>query len=296
MSELRLSISNLSKNYSNGVRALNSVSLEIEPGLFGLLGPNGAGKTTLMKILATLLDADEGSVGFAGIDLLENKMDARRHLGYLPQDFGLYPDFTAEQMLIYLAKLKGLSSSQVRELIVDALLDRVNLNSARDQKLGTFSGGMRQRFGIAQALLGNPKLIIVDEPTAGLDPVERSSFYNLLAEVAEDVVVILSTHIVADVSSLCTQMAILRQGEIISVRSPSSALSQMDGRVWEARLARSAAEDLKKHISIISSHMVGGVSRVRAISEERPSDCFAPVEATLEDYYFSLINKSARGN
>lgn len=286
-----LQIGNLSKTYAGGVQALRSVDLAIAPGLFGLLGPNGAGKTTLMKILATLLEPDAGQARMDGVDLLADRAATRRMLGYLPQDFGLYPSFTAEQMLDYLARLKGINQAAERRAQIDALLERVNLAAERDRKLGTFSGGMRQRFGIAQALLGGPRLLIVDEPTAGLDPAERVRFHNLLAEVAADVVVVLSTHIVADVAHLCAQMAIIWRGEIIASCAPAQALSQLDGRVWEATVAYETAADWKRQLNILSAQMYNGRVRLRALTDGgQPDAAFVSTAPTLEDFYFSLVN------
>jgi ABC-type multidrug transport system ATPase subunit len=290
-----LMISGLSKTYRGGVCALRKIDLEIPRGMFGLLGPNGAGKTTLMKILATLLDADEGQVTFDGIDALKEKAAVRSLLGYLPQDFGLYPTLTAWQMLDYLARLKGVIGANERSSQIDALLERVNLSSERARKLGEFSGGMRQRFAVAQALLGDPKLLIVDEPTAGLDPQERVRFHNLLSDIASDVVVLLSTHIVSDVSNICSRMAIIRRGEIIATREPRDALGELTGRVWEATVAREEAARLKPRLAVVSSQMYAGDVRLRVISDNGcPGDGFAPASPTLEDYYFSLVNRPAR--
>jgi ABC-2 type transport system ATP-binding protein len=298
MSQYRINIANLKKTYANGITALKGINLDIRAGMFGLLGPNGAGKSTLMKILATLLEPDAGKAQMNGVDLIADQAATRRMLGYLPQEFGLYPTFTAAQMLAYLAALKGVSDKKERYRLVDALLEKVNLASARDQRLGEFSGGMRQRLGIAQALIGQPKLLIVDEPTAGLDPEERYRFHNLLAEVAtDDVVVILSTHIVSDVSNLCSQMAIIRHGEIIAQCAPSEALKQMTGCVWEARVPRGAVADCKSRLQIISSQMFEGSVRLRAFSETaRPDEAFNLATPTLEDFYFNLINQTSRAN
>jgi ABC-type multidrug transport system ATPase subunit len=264
--------------------------------VFGLLGPNGAGKTTLMKILATLLEPDAGTVAFDGFDLISRKDKTRRLLGYLPQDFGLYPTLTAEQMLNYFAKLKGVADKEERRTLVDALLERVNLSSARKQRLGGFSGGMRQRLGIAQALIGQPQLIIVDEPTAGLDPEERNRFHNLLAETAgDDAVVILSTHIVSDVSSLCSQMAVIRDGAILASGTPQQAIDQLKDSVWEATVPREQVADLKSRYRVISSQMLGGQARLRVIGV-RPSEEFTPAIPVLEDYYFDLVNQRERAN
>jgi len=287
-----LKISELNKTYSSGIQALRKISLDVPAGMFGLLGPNGAGKTTLMKILATLLEPDSGSAEMDGIDLITDKHSTRSMLGYLPQEFGLYPTLTAEQTLHYFAKLKGVHDKKDRRVLVDALFERVNLTGARRQRVGGFSGGMRQRLGIAQALIGQPQLIIVDEPTAGLDPEERIRFHNLLAETAgENVVVILSTHIVSDVSSLCSQMAIIRQGVILASATPREAVGELAGSVWEASVSREKASALKSHCQVLSSQMFDGLVRLRVISKgERPSEEFTSATPVLEDYYFDLVN------
>ena len=287
-----LKIRELTKTYGS-IQALQDVSLDVPPGVFGLLGPNGAGKTTLMKILATLLEPDAGTVEMNGFDLIGRKDKTRQLLGYLPQDFGLYPALTAEQMLDYFAKLKGVTDKEERRALIDALLDRVNLSSARKQRLGGFSGGMRQRLGIAQALIGQPQLIIVDEPTAGLDPEERNRFHNLLAETAgEDAVVILSTHIVSDVSSLCSQMAVIRRGAILAFTTPQQAIERLTDAVWEATVPREQIAPLKSRYRVISSQMLGGQARLRVISKGlRPSEEFTPATPVLEDYYFDLVNQ-----
>ena len=293
-----LTIRELSKTYGGGIQALKGISLDVPPGVFGLLGPNGAGKTTLMKILATLLEPDRGTAEMNGFDLISRKDKTRRLLGYLPQDFGLYPSLTAEQMLNYFAKLKGVSDKTERRVLLDALFDRVNLSSARKQRLGGFSGGMRQRLGIAQALIGQPQLIIVDEPTAGLDPEERIRFHNLLAETAgEDAVVILSTHIVADVSSLCSQMAVIRQGTILASTTPQEAIDEIKESVWETTVPREQVPAFKSRYRVISSQMLGGQARLRVISKGvRPSEEFTPATPVLEDYYFELVNQRERSN
>jgi ABC-2 type transport system ATP-binding protein len=293
-----LKINELKKTYSSHIQALKGISLEIPPGMFGLLGPNGAGKTTLMKILATLLEPDSGGAEMNGVDLIINKHGARKMLGYLPQEFGLYPTLTAEQMLDYFAKLKGVSKKKERRALIDALLDRVNLTAARKQRLGGFSGGMRQRLGIAQALMGEPDLIIVDEPTAGLDPEERVRFHNLLSETAgENAVVILSTHIVSDVSSLCGHMAVIRQGEILSTCTPRQGIDQLRDSVWEATVPREKASVLKSAYQVISSQMFDGLTRLRVIAKgERPSEEFTPATPVLEDYYFDLVNQRERAS
>jgi len=290
-----LVIRDLVKTYPSGVQALKGISLDQPAGVFGLLGPNGAGKTTLMKILATLLEPDSGTVQMNGADLMTDKDHARRMLGYLPQDFGLYPTLTAWQMLDYFAKLKGVTDRKQRHGLIDALLDKVNLSSARRQRLGEFSGGMRQRLGIAQALIGDPKLIIVDEPTAGLDPEERVRFHNLLAETAsENTVVILSTHIVSDVSNLCSQMAIIRDGKILASCTPRQAVDGLKGTVWEAIVPREQVAAIKPHLRVISSQMFDGEVRLRVIAKDgRPAEEFAQATPVLEDYYFDLVNQAA---
>ena len=288
-----LVIRDLTKTYSSGVQALRGVSLDLSPGVFGLLGPNGSGKTTLMKIVATLLEPDSGTIEMNGVDLIARKDHTRRMLGYLPQDFGLYPTLTAWQMLDYLAKLKGVNNKKERHNLIDALLDRVNLSAERSQRLGGFSGGMRQRLGIAQALIGEPQLIIVDEPTAGLDPEERVRFHNLISESAgEDTVVILSTHIVSDVSNLCSRMAIIRGGKILSACSPRQAVDELKTTVWEGTVPREQLAAFKAQFNVISSRNFDGEARVRVISKDlRPSEEFTGAIPVLEDYYFDLVNR-----
>lgn len=288
-----LEIKGLKKTYAGGVQALKGINLEVPAGVFGLLGPNGAGKTTLMKILATLLEPDSGAVAVGGVDFISQKMTARRLLGYLPQEFGLYPTLTAEQTLSYFARLKGVVDGKERARLIDVLLERVNLEGARQQPVGDFSGGMRQRLGIAQALIGQPRLIIVDEPTAGLDPEERNRFHNLLSEIAsEETVVLLSTHIVADVSTLCGTMAIIRGGEIIAFSTPQAALAQIANVIWEAAVSREQVAALKTRLRVISTSLFEGQMRVRVLSQTgRPGQEFSPVIPTLEDYYFSLVSQ-----
>lgn len=288
-----LVIKDLMKTYASGIQALKGISLEIQPGMFGLLGPNGAGKTTLMKVLATLLEPDSGAAEMNGLDLISAKAETRKKLGYLPQDFGLYPTLTAAQMLDYFARLKGVNDKTERRLLVDALLERVNLSAERNRRLGGFSGGMRQRVGIAQALIGNPELLIVDEPTAGLDPEERARLHNLLAETTgENTVVLLSTHIVSDVSNLCSHFAVIRDGRILTATSPEAALAELEGRIWEATLPRERVADLKTSGKVISTQMAGGRTRVRMLSENgRPAEPFVAVTATLEDHYFIVVNQ-----
>ncbi|MBV8856877.1 MAG: ABC transporter ATP-binding protein [Acidobacteria bacterium] len=292
-----LKIKGLKKTYGNRIQALKGIDLEVGAGMFGLLGPNGAGKTTLMKILATLLEPDEGAAELNGIDLLAQKGRARRVLGYLPQEFGLYPTLTAEQTLDYFCKLKGVTDARERASLIGALLERVNLTSARAQKVGGFSGGMRQRLGIAQALIGRPRLIIVDEPTAGLDPEERVRFHNLLSETAsETAVVILSTHIVSDVSNLCGRMAVIRKGEILASCTPREAVGRLDGSVWEASVPRETVASFKSRFEVISSQTFDGRARLRVLAAGgAPGEEFAPSTPTLEDYYFSVVSRTPEG-
>ena len=289
-----LTINNLKKTYSSRIQALKGISLEVPEGMFGLLGPNGAGKTTLMKIVATLLEPDSGTIEMNGVDLISRKDKVRQMLGYLPQEFGLYPTLTAEQTLDYFAKLKGVWKKEERRTLIEALLERVNLSGDRKQKVGGFSGGMRQRLGIAQALIGEPKLIIVDEPTAGLDPEERVRFHNLLSETAgEGTVVILSTHIVSDVSNLCSQLAIIRKGEIVGSCTPRQAISGLKDSVWEASIPSEKVSAVKARCQVVSSHMLGGMARLRVISRgERPGEEFTPAPPALEDYYFDLVRQT----
>jgi len=287
-----LEIRGLRKTYPGGVEALKGVSLKASAGVFGLLGPNGAGKTTLMKILATLLEPDGGRVEVGGVDFIGRKAAARRVLGYLPQEFGLYPSLTAEQTLSYFAALKGVADRAARARLVGALLERVNLSGARGRPVGGFSGGMRQRLGIAQALIGRPRLIIVDEPTAGLDPEERHRFHNLLSELASDeTVVLLSTHIVSDVSNLCGAMAVIRRGEIVADETPRAALEGLRGAVWEAAVTREQVAELKRRHRVLSTSLFEGRVRVRALARGgTPGEGFEPATPTLEDYYFSLVS------
>jgi ABC-2 type transport system ATP-binding protein len=286
-----LEIRDLSKTYGNGVQALKSVSLDIPNGMFGLLGPNGAGKSTLMRTIATLQDPDSGSVVLNGLDVLANKLAARRTLGYLPQEFGVYPKVSAEAMLDHFAVLKGVTSRGDRRAVVEALLRQTNLWDVRKRKLGTYSGGMRQRFGIAQALIGNPKLIIVDEPTAGLDPEERNRFLNLLAEIGENVVVILSTHIVEDVTDLCPRMAIIAQGQVLLSGQPNEAMRSLDGRVWRRTIANAAIDDYKNRFMVLSTRLAGGKTIVHVLSDAKPEDGFESVSPDLEDVYFGQLRR-----
>jgi len=280
-----LSISGLSKTYPNGVRALDNVSLNIDKGLFGLLGPNGAGKSTLMRTIATLQDADGGTVLFDGDDIAKNPRTLRSRLGYLPQTFGVYPKIPAIDLLDHLAVLKGVDRKE-RKAQIDSLLALTNLWDVRKRAVSTYSGGMRQRFGIAQALLGNPQLIIVDEPTAGLDPEERNRFHNLLSEIGENVVVILSTHIVDDVSDLCPRMAILAGGRVVTEGKPAELIARLDGRVWRKTVAK---KDVAHYSNVISTHLYGGETRIHVLSDTQPDPEFESIEPTLEDVYFSVL-------
>ncbi len=290
---MELKISNLSKRYPNGVQALSDVSLEIGQGMFGLLGPNGAGKSTLMRILATLQEADSGTVTLDNIDALHQKEKLREVLGYLPQEFGLYPKVTALKLLDHFAELKGIAQAKQRSALVESLLRQTNLWDARNQRLGTFSGGMKQRFGIAQALIGNPKLIIVDEPTAGLDPEERVRFHNLLSEIGEHVIVILSTHIVSDVSDLCQSMAIINLGHVLIQGDPQTLARGLRGAIWQKLIPRTELASHKERLNIISSRLVMGRTLIRAHADSAPEEGFEPVEPDLEDLYFWNVRKGA---
>lgn len=287
-----LIIQGLSKTYGNGVKALDNVSLTIPTGMFGLLGPNGAGKSTLMRILATLQEADAGTVKLGDLDVLNEKDKVRRVLGYLPQEFGVYPRVSAYEMLDHIALLKGVTNTGERKSLVEALLQKVNLWEQRKRRLSGFSGGMKQRFGIAQSLIGEPKLIIVDEPTAGLDPGERNRFYNLLTEIGENVVVILSTHIVQDVQELCSNMAIINKGKLLYAGAPNDALKGLTGRVWEKSIAKSELERFMASGTLISNKLVAGKPVIHVLGAQRPEEGFAPVEPSLEDVFFSHIHGS----
>lgn len=291
---MAVTITNLSKTYPNGVKALKNVSLSIGNCMFGLLGPNGAGKSTLMRTVATLQDPDSGSVSLDGLDVLANKNEVRKLLGYLPQEFGVYPKMSAVDMLNHLAVMKGITSSGERKEMVEALLQQTNLWDARKKALSTYSGGMKQRFGIAQALLANPKLIIVDEPTAGLDPAERNRFLNLLSSIGRNVTVILSTHIVDDVRELCPRMAIIAAGELLLEGSPAEAMEALRGKVW-SKVVGSDDElrQLETTLKVISTHLVGGQHEVRVFAETNPGDGFRAVDADLEDVYFLNLSKQA---
>ena len=282
-----LSIQNLNKTYSNGVKALDGVSLSIPQGMYGLLGPNGAGKTSLMRTIATLQEPDAGTIHMGNIDVLRQKDEVRRRLGYLPQEFGVYPRISAQDMLSHIALLKGITRSGEQKDAVEAMLRRCNLYEFRKKSLTTYSGGMRQRFGIAQALIGDPQLLIVDEPTAGLDPGERNRFYNLLAEVGENVVVILSTHIVEDVMDLCNRMAIIHRGRVLFEGKPDDAISELKNRVWQRTIAKSELPDYEQRHQVISSKLVGGRLLIHILSSQSSEDGFAPTAPDLEDVFFS---------
>lgn len=285
-----LSIHQLSKTYSNGVKALDDVTLEIPVGMFGLLGPNGAGKSSLMRTIATLQQPDKGSIRFGEVDVLKQPDEMRKTLGYLPQDFGVYPRISALDMLDHMAVLKGILKRGERRELVDQLLHRTNLYDARKKALKSFSGGMRQRFGIAQALLGEPSLIIVDEPTAGLDPEERNRFLNVLSDVGENKVVILSTHIVEDVADLCPRMAILAGGRIILEGAPTRLMDELAGRVWRKMVERSEVERYRSEHTVISAHLYAGKSVLHVLSDTSPGEGFESTKADLEDVYFSIIS------
>lgn len=289
-----LTVRNLSKTYPNGVRALDDVTLDIPPGMFGLLGPNGAGKSSLMRTLATLQQADSGTAMLdmgngVSIDVLRDVDTLRRYLGYLPQDFGVYPKVSALDLLEHFAVLKGLTSRGQRREVVDGLLQQVNLWGVRKRKLGTYSGGMRQRFGIAQALLGDPRLVIVDEPTAGLDPEERNRFLNLLAAIGENVAVILSTHIVEDVTDLCPSMAIMNRGQVLLTGKPNDAIAALEQQVWRKRISKSALTEYQVSHTVLSTRLVAGHPVIHVFSSERPEEGFEPVPPSLEDVYFQRL-------
>jgi len=285
---MELIISNLNKTYANGVQALKNVNLTIKQGMFGLLGPNGAGKSSLMRTIATLQEADTGQVTLGELNILTQKEEVRQILGYLPQEFGVYPRVSAEDLLTHFAVLKGITSKRERQEVVKALLHKTNLYQARKKNLGGYSGGMKQRFGIAQALLANPKLIIVDEPTAGLDPAERNRFLNLLSEIGENTIVILSTHIVDDVKELCSDMAIINRGEVLYKGSPANAIAEIEGRVWRKRIPKIELEAYRSMHTVISDKLVGGTPVIHVLADVQP-DGFEPVEGDLEDVYFGNI-------
>ena len=287
---MKLNIDNISKTYPNGVQALKNVSIEIGNGIFGLLGPNGAGKSTLMRTIAALQDADSGTIMLGDVNVEKDKQGLREMLGYLPQEFGVYPKVSAIDLLDHMAVMKGITDATNRKEQVDSLLYQVNLWESKDQKLGTFSGGMKQRFGIAQALLGDPKLIIVDEPTAGLDPMQRNRFHNLLSEIGENVVVILSTHIVDDVSDLCNDMAIILNGELKLAGKPLELIKKLEKKVWQGLVEKDVAESLKDDERLISSRLYMGKVKIRLLSDEKPESGFTISDPEIEDLYFATIN------
>jgi len=287
---MKLTVENISKTYPNGVEALKDVSLEITNGIFGLLGPNGAGKSTLMRTIAALQEADDGSIMLGDIDVAKDKQALREMLGYLPQEFGVYPKVSAIDLLDHMAIMKGIADAQIRKEQVESLLYQVNLWESKEQKLGTFSGGMKQRFGIAQALLGDPKLIIVDEPTAGLDPMQRNRFHNLLSEIGENVIVILSTHIVDDVSDLCNDMAIILNGELKLSGKPLELIKKIEGKVWQGLIEKDVAETLEDDERLISKRLYMGKVKVRLLSDGEPMKGFKLNEPEIEDLYFATIN------
>jgi ABC-2 type transport system ATP-binding protein len=291
---MTLRIDRLSKTYANGVRALHDITLTITPGMFGLLGPNGAGKSTLMRTIATLQPPDSGSIHFRDIDVLEEPAKLRQVLGYLPQEFGLYPNMPADAILDHFATLKGVPAGERKDL-VGALLQQVNLYDVRRKSVGGFSGGMKQRLGIAIALAGSPKLLIVDEPTAGLDPTERNRFLNLLADIGEDVVVILSTHIVEDVRELCSQMAIINKGEVVLQGVPKAILQEVRGRIWQRTIPRAQADDYRRRYQVISSKMSAGDTVLHVYSEGDPGEGFESIEPDLEDVYFHRLAEASGG-
>jgi len=289
-----LDIQNLTKTYAGGVRAMDGVTLSIPKGMFGLLGPNGAGKSTLMRTLATLQAPDSGAATFDGIDIIKQPKALRATLGYLPQDFGVYPRMSARAMLDHLAVLKGISNGKERKQVVEALLEQTNLTQHAGKSVASYSGGMRQRFGIAQALLGDPKLIIVDEPTAGLDPEERNRFHNLLSEIGENVVVILSTHIVEDVADLCPQMAIMNRGRIVAQGAPGDLITQLEGKVWTKNVAKGDLPELRTRLNVISERLSMGQVVVRVLADTDPGEGFEAASPDLEDVYFATIADGRR--
>lgn len=288
---MELKIKNLSKTYQNGTQALKRVNLEISAGMYGLLGPNGAGKSTLMRTIATLQRADEGTIYLDNIDVLKEKDEIRQMLGYLPQEFGIYPEVTAEQMLNHIALLKGIAKKRERRKTVRYILNKTNLFDVRKRKLGAYSGGMKQRFGIAQALLGDPKLIIVDEPTAGLDPEERNRFHNILSEISENRIVILSTHIVDDVQVLCNQMAIIHEGEVLLTEIPDRTIKELRGKVWEKIIKKQEFDEYDSRFKIILTRLFAGNMLIHVLSEQQPDQGFENANPDLEDVYFSTMKK-----
>lgn len=290
---MQLTITNLNKTYSNGVHAINNVNLTINQGMFGLLGPNGAGKSSLMRTIATLQEADAGSIMLGDINVLTQKDEVRKTLGYLPQEFGVYPKIDALTLLDHLAVLKGITNKSERKELVESLLQKTNLWEARTKNLGGYSGGMKQRFGIAQALIASPKLIIVDEPTAGLDPAERNRFLNLLSELGENTIVILSTHIVEDVKELCSDMAIINRGQVLYKGNPFDAMAQLEGKVWQKRITKAELNTYKEHFTVISDRLIAGTPVINVLADTQPEAGFVAVNPDLEDVYFGKIFANA---
>ncbi|NBB28297.1 ABC transporter ATP-binding protein [Cellulophaga sp. BC115SP] len=290
---MQLTITNLNKTYSNGVHAINNVNLTINQGMFGLLGPNGAGKSSLMRTIATLQEADSGSIMLGDINVLTQKDDVRKTLGYLPQEFGVYPKIDAITLLDHLAVLKGITHKAERKELVESLLQKTNLWEARTKNLGGYSGGMKQRFGIAQALIASPKLIIVDEPTAGLDPAERNRFLNLLSELGENTIVILSTHIVEDVKELCSDMAIINRGQVLYKGNPFDAMAQLEGKVWQKRITKAELNTYKEQFTVISDRLIAGTPVINVLADTQPEAGFVAVNPDLEDVYFGKIFANA---
>ncbi|MDI9876574.1 ABC transporter ATP-binding protein [Flectobacillus rivi] len=290
---MQLTITNLNKTYSNGVHAINNVNLTINQGMFGLLGPNGAGKSSLMRTIATLQEADSGSIMLGEINVLTQKDDVRKTLGYLPQEFGVYPKIDAITLLDHLAVLKGITHKAERKELVESLLQKTNLWEARTKNLGGYSGGMKQRFGIAQALIASPKLIIVDEPTAGLDPAERNRFLNLLSELGENTIVILSTHIVEDVKELCSDMAIINRGQVLYKGNPFDAMAQLEGKVWQKRITKAELNTYKEQFTVISDRLIAGTPVINVLADTQPEAGFVAVNPDLEDVYFGKIFANA---
>lgn len=291
-----LSIKNLSKTYENGTKAIDQLSLEITNGMFGLLGPNGAGKSSIMRTIAALQEPTSGSIDFNGINILENPMFMRQNLGYLPQEFGVYPKISAYRLLDHLAILKGIVNKKERQDQILYLLQQTNLLQHKDKAVHSFSGGMRQRFGIAQALLGNPKIIIVDEPTAGLDPEERNRFNNLLSEIGESIIVVLSTHIVEDVRDLCPKMAIICNGKLILEGKPNEAIDSLKDKIWMKAIQKNELSNYKSNFNIISSHLNSGKINIHVFSDERPDSGFELISPDLSDVYFSVLNQNQLKN
>lgn len=290
---MQLTITNLNKTYSNGVQALQNVNLTINQGMFGLLGPNGAGKSSLMRTIATLQEADTGTITLGDLNVLTQKEEVRKTLGYLPQEFGVYPKVDAVTLLNHLAVLKGITNAKERKELVESLLHKTNLWEARKKNLGGYSGGMKQRFGIAQALLASPKLIIVDEPTAGLDPAERNRFLNLLSELGENTIVILSTHIVEDVKELCQDMAVFNKGQVLYKGNPFDAIQEINGKIWRKRIQKAELEEYKKNFTLISDKLIGGSPVIHVLSDSNPDGTFEAINGDLEDVYFTKIFATA---